>query len=160
MFSHRPLIGVVLAVLIGTAVAACSDGGSPASKPTATSSTTTQATVAAPQPPPSPAPKSDEDQVREVIQGMQDAYNTSNWEKYRTLLCPRMREQFVGPVLVSLQRQREQTGLLDTLIGTVTINGDEASAVVTQHQERGTPPDTGSFRLVRDTDGWKACVNA
>jgi hypothetical protein len=91
---------------------------------------------------------------------MQDAYNTSNWEAYKTHLCPRMRAQFVGPVLVSLQRQRDQTGLLDMLVGTITVNGDEASAVVTQRQERGTPPDTGSFRVERDSEGWKVCVNA
>lgn len=69
-----------------------------------------------------------------------------------------MRAEFSGPNAALIDQQRQQTGLLNVLVGAITINGDEASALVTQHQERGTPPNTGSFRLVREADGWKICI--
>jgi len=87
------------------------------------------------------------------------AYNTSNWDAYKSLLCPHMRDQFVGAALDALQQGRNQTGLLNIIVGTISVRGDTASAVVTQQQEHGQPPDRGSFALVRDSEGWKTCVS-
>jgi hypothetical protein len=153
---------VVLVVMINAAVTSCSGSQSPApskSAPTPTPASTTSATVAAPAPAsPPPPPKTDEQQIRDVLQTEQDAYNTSNWALYRSVVCEHMRQEFSGPGEAAMEQGRQQTGLLDVLVGTITVHGDEASVVVTQHQERGTPPNTGSFRLVREADGWKVCI--
>ena len=148
---------VVLAVMVSVAVASCSGTPAPSkSAPPPTPASTTSATVAAPPPAP-PPPPTDEQQIRDVLQTEQDAYNTSNWALYRSVVCEHMRDEFSGSNEAIMDQARQQTGLLDVLIGTITVHGDEASVVVTQHQERGTPPNTGSFRLVREAEGWKVC---
>jgi hypothetical protein len=159
--SLQPFSRATLIVVFSVAAAACSHAGAPAPSASPSPSAAQSESVAAPIAPPPPAPpppKTDEQQIRDVIQGEQDAYNTSNWALYRSLVCDHMRAEFSGPNEAIMDNARQQTGLLDVLVGAITVTGDQASAVVTQHQERGTPPNTGSFRLVREADGWKVCV--
>jgi hypothetical protein len=152
---------VALVVLVSVSVASCSSSGSPAPSNSAApppSTSATSASVAPPPPPAPPPPKTDEEQIRDALQTQQDAYNTSNWALYRSVVCEHMRPDFSGPNEAIMDQGRQQTGLIDVLIGSITVHGDEASVVVTQHQERGTPPNTGSFRMVREADGWKMCT--
>jgi hypothetical protein len=105
----------------------------------------------------------DDGQIRNVIQSLQDAYNTSNWVAFRAQLCVPLAQQFSND---TLQQQRDQDGLLTIAVGTMSLKGETATAVVTPKLEHGTgsgltKADNAAhvliYRLQRGTDGWKIC---
>jgi hypothetical protein len=157
-----------LAVFAATTVAltSCSGGGQPTAQPPTTSAapaTSTTTTTPTRSGAPAPGLGSDDAQIRTVIQALQDAYNTSNWQAYKAQLCAPLADQFSD---ASLQQQRDQDGLLTISVGTMSLKGETATAVVTPKLEHGTGSgltkgDSAAhliiYRLQRGSDGWKIC---
>ena len=111
---------------------------------------------AAPEPaPPPPPPMSDEDQVRAAVMTFQDAYNVQNWDAYRAMMCPAMRDRFTGPVMEMLKKTRTDSGLTNATVTAVEIDGDTARATLDSHSE-AVGQMTVSLPLER-SDGWKIC---
>lgn len=152
----RPVIAVVCCVA-ATLLVSCS-GSDPAAEDgnSATTSAESSSSAAAAAPPPAPAPMSDEEQVAEALQIVQDAYNTQNWDAYLEMMCPDQRAKFVGNVMESLKTGRIQNGLTNVKVLSVTIEGDTAKARVEASNEvLGTQEITMPFER---SDGWKLCV--
>ena len=112
----------------------------------------------APHPPTAtPAPvRSDEDQARQTVYDVQNAYNTRNWDAYTELMCTAMRAKFTGVIMDAVKRDRERNGTVVIKSITVTINGDDATAVLDGVSE-GLGPNRIPMTLKRE-DGWKICV--
>ena len=104
-----------------------------------------------------PAPvKSDEDQARQTVYDIQNAYNTQNWDAYTELMCAALRAKFTGVIMDAVKRDRIRNGTVVIKSISITINGDDANAVIDGVSE-GLGPNRIPFALKRE-DGWKVCV--
>ena len=147
------LAGAVLLVC-GVSVS-CTTSGTPVTQQTTAGEST--AVAAPPTSTAAPAPPSDEDQVRQALKVLQDAYNTQNWDVYLQMLCPSERAKFTGGVMDSLKKTRADMGVTTANVVSVTVDGDNASAVVDGNSEvAGTGRVTMKFE--RGDDGWKLCM--
>ena len=147
------LAGAVLLVC-GVSVS-CTTSGTPVAQQTTAGEST--AVAAPPTSTAAPAPPSDEDQVRQALKVLQDAYNTQNWDVYLQMLCPSERAKFTGGVMDSLKKTRADMGVTTATVVSVTVDGDNASAVVDGNSEvAGSGRVTMKFE--RGDDGWKLCM--
>ncbi|MEB3020138.1 Rv0361 family membrane protein [[Mycobacterium] crassicus] len=144
------------AVLIGL-VTSCSTttAGRPVAGARDAVSTTQVLPSSSPELPPPPPPMSDEDQIREAIRIFQDAYNVENWDAYRQMMCPAMRDQFTGPIMEMVKKGRTDNGLTDIAVVGVEIDGDRATATL-DSQNEAVGRLTVTLPLER-SDGWKIC---
>ena len=133
----------------------CATSGTPVAQQT--SAAASSAVAAPPTSTAAPAPPSDEDQVRQALKVVQDAYNTQNWDVYLQMLCPTERAKFTGGVMDSLKKTRADMGVTTVNVVSVTVDGDNASAVVDGNSEvAGSARVTMKFE--RGDDGWKLCM--
>lgn len=149
-------VGVACAALFAGLVAGCSTTttGHPVAGDKEAATATEVAPSSAPEPAP-PPPMSDEDQIREAITTFQEAYNVENWDAYRQMMCPAMRDQFTGPVMEMVKRGRTDNGLTNVTVTGVDIDGDTATARLdSQNEAVGRVAVT--LPLER-SDGWKIC---
>lgn len=107
-------------------------------------------------PAPPPPPISDEDQIREAVRTFQDAYNVENWDAYRQMMCPAMRDQFNGPNMDMVKKTRTDNGLTNATVTGVVIDGDTATAVI-ESQNEAMGQRSVTLPLER-SDGWKICL--
>ena len=108
---------------------------------------------------PAPVALSDEDQIRQVIKGYQDAYNTNNWDAYVEMLCPAMRAKFTGATLDALKNTRATAGITTTEVLSVEITGDDATAQLHSiNESRGSA--NVPMPLKRGDDGWQICMTS
>ncbi|MEB3033073.1 Rv0361 family membrane protein [[Mycobacterium] nativiensis] len=148
-------VGAVLLAGLGTSCSTTTAG-----RPVAGDSAAVTTTGAAPSgpaelPPPPPTAASDEDQIREAIRTFQDAYNVENWDAYRQMMCPAMRDQFTGPIMEMVKKGRTDNGLTDIAVVGVEIDGDRAT-VTLDSQNEAVGRLTVTLPLER-SDGWKIC---
>jgi hypothetical protein len=150
------------------ALASCSTstGGQPTAQPATSSpppSATSTTTTAAPPGAPDPGLGDDNAQIRNAIQALQDAYNTSNWAAFKAQLCPSLADQYTDDYL---QQQRDDDGLLTILVGSVALTGDTATVITNPNLEHGTGFALTEaktvvhmliYRMQRQSDGWKIC---
>jgi hypothetical protein len=149
--------GLGTLLLTGALVCACTTAGTPVVQ-----QTTSSATAGAPAPSVdnsaptvTPTPESDEDQVRDAVMAIQDAYNTQNWDAYLQLLCNPMRELFTGPVMDMVKKGRADQGLTQVISVKVKIDGDKATATMDAHNAV-MGRQSVDLPMVRE-DGWKLC---
>lgn len=158
MKAGRIHAGVTFLVLLTGLVTSCSTTttGRPVAEDSGAVSTMEAAPPSAPElPPPPPPPMSDEDQVREAVKTFQDAYNVENWDAYRQMMCPAMRDQFAGPVMEMVKKTRADNGLTNATVSGVEIDGDTATATIESHNE-AVGQRSVTLPLER-SDGWKIC---
>ena len=99
---------------------------------------------------------SDEEQIRAVLTGMQDAWNGENWNEFKGFVCePSMQDD--PPTDEDLQEERDQQGRSELTVKSIEISGDKASASVEQTYENSDEPDTEDVDFVREGDDWKVC---
>lgn len=151
--------GGVCAMVLAGLVTSCSTTttGRPIAEQHGAVSTTEISPSSAPElPAPPPPPMSDEDQVREALRTFQDAYNVENWEAYRQMMCPAMRDQFNGPIMDMVKKGRTDNGLTNATVTGVEIDGDTATAMIESENE-ATGQHSVTLPLER-SDGWKICL--
>jgi len=149
--------GVIFLVMLTGLVTSCSTTttGRPVAAESGAVSTAEAAPPSAPELPPPPPPMSDEDQIREAVKTFQDAYNVENWDAYRQMMCPAMRDQFNGPVMEMVKKTRTDNGLTSATVSGVEIDGDTATAIIESHSE-AVGQRSVTLPLER-SDGWKIC---
>lgn len=136
---------------------AATTSGTPVAQQTPAAESTALVAPSAPTAASAPVPPSDEDQVRQALKVLQDAYNTQNWDVYLQMLCPSERAKFTGGVMDSLKKTRADMGVTTATVVSVTVDGDNASAVVDGNSEVvGSGRVTMKFE--RGDDGWKLCM--
>lgn len=158
MKTQRIRAGVACAVMLAGLVTSCSTTttGRPVAEQSDAVSTTEASPSSAPALPlPPPTPISDEDQVREAVRTFQEAYNVENWDAYRQMMCPAMRDQFNGPVMEMVKKGRADNGLTNTTVTGVEIDGDTATATI-ESQNEAVGQHAVTLPLER-SDGWKIC---
>lgn len=153
----RPVVAVACCLAAALLVSCSGSEPPPAESNSASTSAASSSSAAAAAPlPPAPAPMSDEEQVAEALQIVQDAYNTQNWEAYLEMMCPDQRAKFIGNVMEGVKTTRLQNGLTNVKVLNVTVDGDTAKARVEASNEvLGTQEITMPFER---SDGWKLCV--
>ncbi|MCV7355270.1 Rv0361 family membrane protein [Mycolicibacterium fluoranthenivorans] len=96
-------------------------------------------------------PQSDEDQITDLVERFEQAWNDRRFGALRDLMCAEMRGQSEFDE-DALQEARSGSGLLDLAITELAITGDTAEAVI---ENDGDDPDDIAF--VREDDEWTWC---
>jgi hypothetical protein len=138
------IIGALAATLlvgVGVVVAVVATSGR-----TATGTATRPATTSAIEP-----QRSDEDQVRDVVDRFEQSWNDNDFDAMSEILCEDMRNdpQFDQEIMSEI---RDDSGTLTLTIAELDINGDAATATILN---RGTDPDDIDF--AREDGEWKWC---
>ena len=153
--ASRKVPAVIGAMLVTVTLgAACSRGELPAREETSASAQSTQS--AAPATTTTAQVPDDDQQVRDAVMALQDAYNTQNWDAYLDAMCPSWAAQYTGPVMDMTKKSRVDQGLTTVTVTSVRIVGDEATATADAQNEM-LGRKTVEFQLVRD-DGWRVCM--
>lgn len=104
-----------------------------------------------------PVGKSDEDQIRDVLQAISDAYNRKDVRSGEMLLCARARAVW-NPRLESVwMRFRMQHGTAEFDIKSIDVNGAVARVSGTQTYANDRKPQDFTAEMGRGTGGWKMC---
>jgi uncharacterized lipoprotein len=151
---RQPVVALVCTALLLAACSSTSEPAAPSDGAAATSATSSSAAPVAPPPP--PAPLSDEDQIKESLQAVQDAFNTQNWDAYLEMMCPVQRAKFTGNIMEMVKKTRLENGRSTMKVVSVVVSGDTAKATV-----EATNETAGTMNLVMPlerSDGWKLCV--
>jgi sigma54-dependent transcription regulator len=95
--------------------------------------------------------RSDEDQLRDAIDEFEQAWNASDFDALRQLICADLRadDQFSRS---ELREARDLAGRLALTVRSIDFDGAKATAVIENH---GAEPD--DIRFVRESDDWKWC---
>lgn len=96
-------------------------------------------------------PESDEDQITDLVERFEQAWNDRRFGELRDLMCTEMRGQSEFDE-DALQEARSGSGRLDLAITELAITGDTAEAVI---ENDGDDPDDIAF--LREDDAWKWC---
>ena len=95
--------------------------------------------------------QSDEDQLRDVVDQFEQAWNDNDFDALRQLVCADLRS--AGQFSTSeLREARQIGGRLALTIESVEFGGVTATAVIENH---GAEPD--DIKFVREADDWKWC---
>ncbi|WP_319455695.1 MULTISPECIES: hypothetical protein [unclassified Mycobacterium] len=135
------IIGAIAAVLligVGVVVAIIATRDSP--NVTVTGSTTTTQVA-----------QSDEDQLRDVVDQFEKAWNDEDYDELSELMCAEMRndDEFGES---EFREMRDVGGQLTLTINSIDINGDAATATILNSGE-----DADDIGFVREDDEWKWC---
>lgn len=156
MTTTRRLSCIAGAAALAISIVGCGREATPA--PSATSSAASAAAGTTTPAPAVPPPLSDDDQIRQAINAVQDAYNTQNWVAYKELICPKMAESFNGPVMEMLKKTRADNGLTQVIaISNIVITEPNATAQL-DAQSEVSGRQSVTMKLARDQDGWKVCM--
>src|SRR5690242_15030664 len=124
-------VGAALAVAAVTVSCSNVTGGTPVAQH---GGATVSATAPAPTTSLAASPSA-EDQIRQTVMAVLDAYDTRNWDAYSGLMCSALRAQFTGPVMGYVKEGRAETGLTSVQNISVTITGDTATATMDAQNE-------------------------
>lgn len=97
-------------------------------------------------------PKSDEDQIREVLSGVVEAYNNADFNKYVSYFCPSERSG-LGDAS-QLRQNRADTGRLSFDDISIDVTGDTAKVTATATVENEDEPDTQTVDFVKEDGRW------
>ncbi len=100
--------------------------------------------------------KSDEDQIRAVVQAFTNDWNSSDTTALASLGCHQAGTPYVDKL--DFAQSRAEVGPISSSVTGIHITGDHATADVTMTQSQ--PPqesDTGTFTLSKENGTWKVC---
>ncbi|WP_117406757.1 nuclear transport factor 2 family protein [Mycobacterium marinum] len=97
-------------------------------------------------------PKSDEDQIREVLSGVVEAYNNADFNKYVSYFCPSERSGLSDAS--QLRQNRADTGRLSFDDISIDVTGDTAKVTATATVENEDEPDTQTVDFVKEDGRW------
>ncbi len=102
---------------------------------------------------------SDTEQVRQVIAEMSEAWNNSDFAEFRRALCEgnRVQSRFAPN---KVRQRRELSGRTETTVESVQVNGDIATASVTDVYEQEDEPLTREEDFVKESGTWKFCADS
>lgn len=100
-------------------------------------------------------PTSDEDQIREVVAELEDAYNRADWDAFRALFCAEQRTDLFDDD--DLDESLAEDGRVETSADSVTVTRDTASAEITYQDESMDEPDTETWDFIREDGEWMIC---
>ncbi|MCH9759513.1 MAG: nuclear transport factor 2 family protein [Actinomycetia bacterium] len=98
------------------------------------------------------APKSDEDQIREALSGLVEAYNNSDYDTYVSHICPSERSGLSDAS--ELKQDRSDTGRLSFDDISIDVTGDTAKVTATATVENEEEPDTETVDFAKEDGRW------
>jgi hypothetical protein len=106
-----------------------------------------------------PNPASAEDQIRQTVRSLDDAYNRSDASTLTALMCDQRRESpgFRAPSDAELRRLLQLTGPETTLVNGIVVTGDHATSSVTTTFAKSPNRPSGAEVFVRERGVWKIC---
>jgi hypothetical protein len=106
-----------------------------------------------------PGPKpSDEQQIRAVVAGMQEAWNRSDFDAFRGYLC-KGNQWFWSTIgdSGSAAMTMRQRGRAQFTVNSVQVAGDSAKASVKESYSNGAQPPETTEDFVHEDGKWKVC---
>lgn len=94
---------------------------------------------------------SDEDQIKEVIERFEKAWNDEDFDTMEQIICAKLQEDEEFNETEFLDA-RQSSGRLNLTINEIKVRGDKATANMEQRGE-----EAQDFDFVREDDEWKMC---
>jgi Domain of unknown function (DUF4878) len=101
---------------------------------------------------------SDEEQIRAVVAGMQDAWNRTDFDAYRGYLC-KDNQRFWAALGADNAGASTmlQRGRAEFTVHSVDVSGDKAQASVKETYSNGDEPPETTEHFVHEDGNWKLC---
>jgi hypothetical protein len=103
--------------------------------------------------------KSDDEQIREVVAGMQNAYNSSDVEAWKKSFCGGDQPNWAELDNNTFGVNHDHNGRATATIGYIILHGDTATVHIVVKYEKNGKEDTDHWMFVREDDDWKACIS-
>ena len=97
-------------------------------------------------------PISDEDQIRETLNSLAEAYNNADHDSYVNYFCPAERSGLSDEA--ELRQDRAETGRIDFDVVAIEVTGDTAKVTATASVENEDEPDTDTLDFVKQDGRW------
>lgn len=104
-----------------------------------------------------PAGKSDEDQIRDVLQAISDSYNRKDVKSAEDQLCSHVRSQWSSSLERVWMRYRSRHGPFRFVLHSIHVSGLVADVTGHQTYANDTVPRDFTASMARQRDGWKMC---
>ncbi len=100
-----------------------------------------------------------EDQIRQTVENLDDAYNRSDASTLTALTCDQRKESpgFRAPSHAELRRMLQLTGPETTSVTAIVVRGDRATSRVTTTFARSPSRPSGAETFAREGGTWKIC---
>jgi hypothetical protein len=106
-----------------------------------------------------PSGPTDEEQIRTVVQGFEDAWNNSDFERFKTFICDASLNNGEAPAEDEFLEQRDADGRIELTVTSVKVNGGTATATVEEMNPQQHEKKSEDLDLVHENGGWKACFS-
>jgi hypothetical protein len=106
-----------------------------------------------------PAGPSDEEQIRAVVDGFEEAWNRSDFEKFTSLVCAESLNNGDAPAKDEFMEQRRDDGRIELTVTSVDVHGEKATAKVDETNPQKHDTKSEDLDLVRENGKWKACFS-
>ncbi|MDT5094047.1 MAG: hypothetical protein QOH60_3410 [Mycobacterium sp.] len=101
--------------------------------------------------------KSDEDQIRDVVAGLETAWNNSDYNGIQNLSCHNVTEDSSNTE-AKFKSLRSKGGNMTIKINSVTVNGDKADVEVDVKLATQPKSRSATLNLIKENGGWKDCT--
>lgn len=100
-----------------------------------------------------------EDQIRQTVKKLDDAYNRSDASTLTALTCDQRKDSpnFHAPSNAELRRMLQLTGPETTSVTDIVVSGDRATSRVTTTFAKSRSRPSGAEVFVREDGIWKIC---
>lgn len=100
-----------------------------------------------------------EDQIRQTVRNLDDAYNRSDASTLTALTCDQRKDSpnFHAPSDAELRRMLQLTGPETTSVTDIVVTGDRATSRVTTTFAKSRSRPSGAEVFVREGGIWKIC---
>ncbi len=100
-----------------------------------------------------------QDQIRQTVKNLDDAYNRSDASMLTALTCDQRKDSpnFHAPSDADLRRMLEVTGAETTSVTDIVVTGDRATSRLTTTFVKSRSRPSGAEVFVRENGVWKIC---
>jgi hypothetical protein len=103
--------------------------------------------------------KSDDEQIREVVAGMEVAYNSSDIDAWRKSFCEGDQPNWASLNNNTFGVNHDHYGRATATIGYIVPHGETATVHIVVKYGKRSSDDIDHWTFVREDDDWKACVS-
>lgn len=103
--------------------------------------------------------KSDDEQIREVVAGMENAYNSSDIDAWRKSFCADDQKNWADLDSNTFGLNHDHNGRATATIGYIVLHGETATVHIVVKYEKNGAEDIDHWTFVREDDDWKACIS-
>jgi hypothetical protein len=102
-------------------------------------------------------PPTDEERIRSVVAGFSDAWNDSDFTKFKAYFCGKSLKGTNAPTADKFSKQRGDDGRITIHVISVKVTGETATAELVEKYDKKSLSTEENLPFVLENGEWKAC---